>query len=143
MLADVMVEVGKEQNSLSSADGNKDIAPVRLGFHALARHVPERRVVYLDKIRATQPLPERSVLFRYLVFSLVMLDGDHGRHCLDKSLSVGRGDRPPRPLVRLGSVAPLSMVRPIPPWQGLLLGVTNLDTCRLTQYCRQLAEAAQ
>src|SRR5262249_41653544 len=31
---------------------------------------------------------------------------------------VGRGDRRPRPLVRLGSVAPLSMVRPITPWQG-------------------------
>ncbi|RAZ80065.1 PLP-dependent aminotransferase family protein [Mesorhizobium atlanticum] len=27
--------------------------------------------------------------------------------------------------------------------QGLLLGVTNLDTRRLAQYCRQLAEAAQ
>ena len=30
-----------------------------------------------------------------------------------------------------------------PPWQGLLLGVTNLDTRRLTQYCRRLAEVAQ
>jgi GntR family transcriptional regulator/MocR family aminotransferase len=30
-----------------------------------------------------------------------------------------------------------------PPWQGLLLGVTNLDTRRLTQQCRQLAEVAQ
>jgi GntR family transcriptional regulator/MocR family aminotransferase len=30
-----------------------------------------------------------------------------------------------------------------PQWQGLLLGVTNLDTRRLAQYCRQLAEAAQ
>ena len=30
-----------------------------------------------------------------------------------------------------------------PLWQGLLLGVTNLDTRRLAQYCRQLAEAAR
>jgi GntR family transcriptional regulator/MocR family aminotransferase len=30
-----------------------------------------------------------------------------------------------------------------PPWQGLLLGVTNLDTRRLAQYCRQLAEVAR
>ncbi len=30
-----------------------------------------------------------------------------------------------------------------PPRQGLLLGVTNLDVCRIPQHCRQLAEAAR
>src|SRR5262245_16091371 len=41
-----------------------------------------------------------------------------GRHCLDSRLSVGRGDRRPRPLARLSSVAPLSMVLPITPVAG-------------------------
>ena len=30
-----------------------------------------------------------------------------------------------------------------PPWQGLLLGVTNLELRRVAEYCRLLAEAAQ
>ena len=70
-------------------------------------------------------------------------DRRSGRGDFASRVCVRRGHRFARPAIRLGAKPAFALVHAVPPQQGLLLGVTNLDERRLAADCRRLLELAR